>query len=140
MKLYYHPMSTYSQKVLIAFHEKDIEFKPAIVQLMNPEAREQYRKIYPMGKVPMLMVEGDHMIPESSTIIEYLDGLAGSTLIPAEPERARKTRFKERMFDFYLADSLAALFFEGLKPEDAQDLECIDTAEIPHRRDVPVHG
>ena len=99
MKLYYHPLSTYSQKVLIALHEKGLEFEPEIVHLMEPDARKRYLDIYPMGKIPMLMTGDDHMIPESSIIIEYLDGLGGPRLIPEDAEQARKTRFKDRMFD-----------------------------------------
>ena len=31
MKLYYNPISTYSQKTLLAFYEKGLEFEPNIV-------------------------------------------------------------------------------------------------------------
>ncbi len=54
MKLYYHPLSTYSQKVLIALYEKDIEFTPEIVNLMDAEDHSRYRETYPMGKAPCL--------------------------------------------------------------------------------------
>ena len=50
MKLYYNPISTYSQKTLLAFYEKGLEFEPTIVALMDPEAREAYREVYPLGE------------------------------------------------------------------------------------------
>ncbi len=47
MKLYYHPVSTYAQKAVIAFYEKSVEFAPELVNLMDEAARAAYRKIYP---------------------------------------------------------------------------------------------
>ncbi len=106
MKLYYHPISTYSQKVLIAFYEKGIEFEPNIVNLMDPNDLAKYRAVYPMGKMPCLVLDDDHLIPESSIIIEYIDGMAEPRLIDGNNEQTRKIRFKDRMFDFYLNDPI----------------------------------
>jgi len=74
MKLYYHPLSTYSQKVLIACYEKNVTFEPIKVDLMSAEGREAYEAIYPIGKIPLLNPTDDHMVPESTIIIEYLEG------------------------------------------------------------------
>ena len=128
MKLYYHPLSTYSHKVLIALYEKGLEFDGEIVNLFDPEAREQYREIYPMAKIPCLVDDDDHMVPESSIIIEYLDTKGGARLIPEDPVQARKTRFKDRMYDLYLLESVATLLFQARKPADQQDPERIANA------------
>ena len=40
MKLYYHPLSSFAQKVLIALYEKGIEFESEIVNLMDPDSRD----------------------------------------------------------------------------------------------------
>lgn len=131
MKLYYHPLSSYSQKVLIAMHEKGIEFEPQIVNLMDKEKRADYRAIYPLGKIPLIVLEDGHLIPESSIIIEYLDGLdSNARLIPKDAEAARKTRFKDRMFDLYLNDSVTTLLFQGMKPESERDPDKIATAQF----------
>ena len=56
MKLYYHPLSGYSQKVIVAFYEKGLSFDGEIVELMNPEAKAAYMKdVYPIGKVPLMI-------------------------------------------------------------------------------------
>jgi glutathione S-transferase len=89
MKLYYHPISTYSQKALIALYEKELDFEPEIVSLMNPEARQKYHEVYPMGKIPCLQLEDGHIIPEASIIIEYLDPLAEPTLIKGNADETR---------------------------------------------------
>lgn len=123
MKLYYNPLSTYSQKVLLAFYEKDVPFEPVYVDLMNPEKKAEYKKIYPMGKVPCLVRDDGWVIPESSIIIEYLDGAfsTGSKLIPSDQDLARQTRFYDRLSDLYVDDSVATLFFGGLRSPEEQN-------------------
>jgi glutathione S-transferase len=114
--LYYHPLSTPSQKALIALREKGFEFEPRIVDLEDDEERERYLKIYPMGQLPLLALNHGPIIPESSIIAEYLDGLGGARLIPKDPDAARKTRYKDRMFD-YLAAAAGVLFRQALAGE-----------------------
>ena len=127
-ELYYHPMSTYSQKVLIAIYEKDLRFTPHVVNLMKGAEREEYRKLYPLGKVPLIVLNHGPLIPESSIIIEYLDGLGGTPLISSNPDVARKTRFKDRFIDFYLTDSVGTFFGESRKPEAERNGSRIETA------------
>ncbi|HEY5624436.1 MAG TPA: glutathione S-transferase family protein [Gammaproteobacteria bacterium] len=128
-ELYYHPLSTYSQKVLIAIDEKKARFTPQIVNLMEDEERERYRKIYPMGKIPLIALNHGPLIPESSIIIEYLDGLGGRRLISENPDVARKTRFKDRFLDLYLNESITTLVFQNRKPEAERDSAKIDAAQ-----------
>ncbi len=127
MQLYYHPISTYSQKVLIALYEKGLDFDSEIVQLMDPEKNAEYREIYPMGKVPMLK-DDDHMIPESSIIIEYIDDMADPRLISGDANATRQIRFKDRMFDLYLNEAVVTILFQNMKPEEQRDAERIETA------------
>ncbi len=130
MKLYYNPISTCSQKTLLAFYEKGLEFEPNIVALMDPEAREAYREVYPLGKIPCLVLDDGHIIPESSIIIEYIDNMAEPRLIDGDAEQTRKIRFKDRMLDLYLNDSVVTLLFQSMKPEEQKDQERIDTAKF----------
>jgi len=125
MKLYYYPLSTYSQKALIAFYEKSVEFTPELVSLFDESEREAYRKIYPLGKIPLLVLDDGHWVPESSIIVEYLDThfSDGPKLIPDDPELSRQVRFKDRMYDLYLNESVAALIFESWKPEAERNQE-----------------
>ena len=71
LKLYFHPLSSFCHKVLIALYETGTPFEPRIVDLFG-EAVE-YRKIAPLGKIPVLRDEAkNRTIPETSIIIEYL--------------------------------------------------------------------
>lgn len=130
MKLYYHPLSSYAQKVLIALYEKGIEFESEIVNLMDPDSRDAYREIYPLGKVPCLQQEDGHMIPESSIIVEYIDPMAEPTLLKGDADETRRIRFKDRMFDLYLTEAVGTLLFQSMKPESEQDPERIQKAEF----------
>lgn len=114
MKLYYNPLSSYSQKVLIAFYEKQVDFEAVHVNLMTPEGQAEYAQIYPIGKVPLLKPSDDYMIPESTIIIEYLEGhtTTGTRLIPDGVDAARQVRFMDRMSDLYLNNPTVTLLFE----------------------------
>ncbi len=122
MKLYYSPLSTYSQKALMAFYEKGVKFEPEIVNLMSPEARAAYEKINAIGKVPFLKPSEDWQVPESTSIIEYLEDKFPGTpkLIPEDREQARFVRFMDRMTDLYYNEPVVELLFQkiGFRPKD----------------------
>ena len=132
MKLYYHPLSTYSQKVLMALYEKEVAFEPNVVNLFDEGVRAEYREVYPLGKIPCVVLDDGHMIPESSIIVEYLDTHFGSgtPLIPAAPDDARQVRFKDRMCDLHLNDHVASLVFERWKPEAQRSREIAERANF----------
>jgi glutathione S-transferase-like protein len=65
MEFYYNPLSTYSQKALIAFHEKGVKFEPKIVNLIDPGSRAEFEQIYPIGKLPYFKPSADYAVPES---------------------------------------------------------------------------
>lgn len=76
LTLYYHPLSSYCHKVLIALYENGIEFDRRIIDLTDAADRAELQALWPIGKFPVLR---DHArqrnLPESSVIIEYLDRL-----------------------------------------------------------------
>ncbi len=112
MKLYFHPNSPYCQKVLVAMYEKGVAFESEVVNLHDPKARAEYRKsINPLGKLPMLIREDNWVVPESSIIIEYVEGYypQAPNLIPVERDPARQSRFYDRLGDLYLIEPAIAL-------------------------------
>lgn len=131
MKLYYNPLSNYSQKVLMGFHEKGITYTPEIVSLMDPVARAAYAKINPLGKVPMLELADGYKIPESTIILEWAEQhQRGTKLIPDDPDLARRTRFHDRLADLYLANPMGTLFFDGRKPPEAREPKRVADAHV----------
>jgi glutathione S-transferase len=136
MKLYYHPLSTYSQKTVMAFHEKEVAFTPEIADILSPEGREAYKQVYPLGKVPLLVLDDGWLIPESSIIVEYLDShhSSGTRLIPEEKALARRARFHDRQFDLYVNDPMTTVFFDSRKPPEKREPERV--AQAKGRLDV----
>lgn len=129
MDLYCNPLSAFSHKTKMAFYEKDVSFNEVQVDLFDPESRQRYRELYPLGKVPCLKTPGG-LIPESTAIIEWLDQYYQvPKLIPANPDDARQVRLKDRLADLYLTSNAALLFFQNLKPVEQQDQERIATAK-----------
>jgi glutathione S-transferase len=123
MKLYYNPLSTYSQKVMIAFNEKGISYQPEFVDLSSSDARATFEKISPIGKVPFLKPSEDWQVPESTSIIEYLEDKYPDTprLIPnGTGDAVRQVRFMDRMADLYYNDPIVELLFQqiGFRPKD----------------------
>lgn len=124
MKLYFNPISSYSQKALIAFYEKGIEFTPEVVHLMDPGSRAAYAKIHPVCKVPLLEDDDGKRFPETSIIIELLDQRwpdKGPRLIPEDKQLALETRLWDRLCDNYLNDPMQKIFFDGRRPADKRD-------------------
>lgn len=98
IELYGHLFSSFTWKTLIALYEKDLPF--TFYPVTEPEGEAALARHWLPGKFPLLVHDGT-AIPESSSIIEYLDALAPgpSPLIPADPALAREARLIDRVFD-----------------------------------------
>jgi glutathione S-transferase len=124
LKLYFHPLSSFCQKVLIALYENDTPFEPHIVHLMDETSSAAFKKIWPIGKFPVLRDETKaRTIPESSIIIEYLaQHYPGRVaLMPADPEVAWKTRLSDRFYDLHVHLPMQAVVGDRLRPADKRD-------------------
>lgn len=124
LTLYFHPLSSYCQKALIALYENDTPFVPQLVDLMNETSRAEYLKIWPIGKFPVLRdAARDRLIPEASILIEYLaQHYPGrSALLPADPDEARQVRMRDRFFDLYVNDQVGKIVTDRLRPAGSND-------------------
>jgi glutathione S-transferase len=73
IKLHYHPLSTYSRRVRIAFAEKQIPHELIVVDMAARRHREQpYLSLNPYGRVPTLEEDG-LVLFESTGILNYLE-------------------------------------------------------------------
>jgi len=114
MKLYYYPLSRYSQKVLIALYEKQVPFTPVVLYPGDPQQRAELRALTPLGKVPLLVLDDGWKVPESSIIVEWLDSHApGARLIPEDRDLARQTRFHDRIADLYVSEPFGTILRES---------------------------
>jgi glutathione S-transferase len=98
---------------------------------MDEGERTAFRKLWPIGKFPLLRDEArDWTVTESSIIIEYLDQhFPGRTrFIPADPELARQMRFRDRFFDLYIHLPTQKIVGDRLRPEGSKDPHGVEEA------------
>jgi len=122
LTLYFHPLSSYCQKVLLALYENGTAFTPLQIDLREPNSRAKLTAVWPVGKFPVL-TDGDKVIPESSIIVEYLaQHYPGPVkLVPDDPDEARRTRAADRFFDLYVNDQMGRIIGDRLRPEGQKD-------------------
>ena len=121
LKLYYHPLSSFCQKTLIALYENETKFEPKLVDFSDAASRQEFLDLWPIGRFPVLMdEERDQFVPESSIIIEYLDQhYPGKTkLVPADPDIARQMRMRDRFFDLYVNVQMQKVVTDRIRPPD----------------------
>ena len=133
LTLYYHPLSSFCMKVLIALYENDTPFTPHIVDLMDPAQHAQFLEIWPVGKFPVLRDEArNRIIPETSVIIAHLDRhFPGRTkLIPDNPDRASQMNVYDRVFDNYVNLNVQRVVFDRVRPADRRDPYGVEHAKM----------
>jgi glutathione S-transferase len=131
LTLHFHPLSSFCHKVLIALYENDTPFMPQMVNLMDEGERSAFRRLWPIGKFPVLRDDArDRTIPESSIIIEYLDQYyPGKTkFIPADADLARQMRLRDRYFDLHIHMHVQKIVGDRLRPADKKDPHGVDDA------------
>jgi glutathione S-transferase len=122
LTLYFHPLSSFCHKALIALYENDIPFKPVSVDLSDEASRNSFLAIWPVGKFPALR-DDDRLIPESTSIIEYLalHHPGPSKLIPDDTEAALKTREIDRFYDLSLHVNMQKIIGDRMRPKGQND-------------------
>jgi len=102
--------SPFVRKVRVACAEKGIPYE--LVPVMPFGVSEDFKKISPLGKIPVLEVDGK-FINDSSVIVGYLEQThPASPLYPADPyERARALWFEE-YGDSAVVGAVGTIFFQ----------------------------
>jgi len=128
-RLYAHPFSSYCQKVIMAFYEKDEPFEMRPLAPDNPDAATELNALWPIERFPVLVAEG-RTIVESTAIIEWLEIHTphAPTLIPAEAEAALEVRMRDRIFDNYVMTPMQKIVFDRIRAPEVRDPYGVDQA------------
>ena len=124
LTLHAHPLSSFCHKALIALYENGTPFEPVVVNLGDQESRAAFLDIWPVGQFPVIKDEArDWLVPESSIIVEYLDQhYPGRTrFIPADPDRARQVRMRDRFFDLHVQLHMQKIVGDRIRPDGQRD-------------------
>jgi glutathione S-transferase len=121
MKLVTSLTSPYGRKVRVVLAEKKIPFQ---LQVENPWAPDSPAlAVNPLGKVPVLVLEGGVSVFDSRVIVEYLDHVSPvAHLIPSEPKSRMAVRGVEALADG-VTDAAVALFLERKRPPAQQSAD-----------------
>ena len=120
MKLTFSPASPFARKVRIAAIElgliDKIEFTPATVA--PGQANDEYSKITPLKKLPVLITDQGEVILDSYVIVEYLDELAGGgKLIPASGPTRWQVKTDHALLQGMLDSMLLCRYEKMVRPE-----------------------
>ncbi len=131
LTLYYHPLSSFCWKALIALYEHEIAFTPELIDLGDPASRGVLEQVWPIAKFPVLRDGTTGLtIPESSVIIEYLDTIATAhaPLVDKETDAALQTRLWDRFYDQYIQVPMQKIVADRIRAEDARDAQGVAEA------------
>src|SRR6266853_6710704 len=112
IKLHYHPLSTYSRRVLIALIEKQISYEPVPLDMTARKHREPpYLALNPYGRVPTLEEDG-FVLYESTAILEYLEATHPvPPLVPADARGCALIAMHMKLCDIQLARQTGIIIF-----------------------------
>ena len=119
MKLYAHPFSSYSQKVLIALYENATPFEYR--NLEDASANAELASLWPLKRFPVL-VDRDRTILETSTIVEHLQmHYPGPACLIPEGDAGIEVRMLDRVFDNYVMTPMQKIVANQIRPEPDRD-------------------
>jgi glutathione S-transferase len=121
LTLHEHPFAAYCWKPLIALYEREVPFERHFIG--GEEDRAELAKLWPPASIPVLRdEEAGETVPESTTIVEYLDGFGEAPpLVPADPAAARTARLWDRVIDGRVMTPMQKIVADALRPEESRD-------------------
>jgi glutathione S-transferase len=123
MKLAFSPGSPFARKVRIAAIELGLIDKIELftTTVAPGQPNPEYSKIYPMKKLPALILSNGDIIVDSYVIVEYLDELAGGgKLIPASGPSRWKVKSDHSMLQAMLDSMLLCRYEKMVRPQGLQ--------------------
>jgi len=89
-----HHLCPFVQRAAIALNEEGVEFERKNIDLANKP--DWFLKLSPLGKVPILVVDDETVLFESSVIAQYVNEITGGDLLSADTaEKYRQLAWME---------------------------------------------
>jgi glutathione S-transferase len=119
-KLISHHLCPYAQRAAIALLENDVQFERLNIDLNNKP--DWFLELSPLGKVPVLLVNDETVLFESSVIAEYINDVSDAGLLaPDSLERSVQRAWIE--FASQLIANIGRFY-------SAPDLQALNTARM----------
>jgi glutathione S-transferase len=124
MKLYSNPASPFARKVRVIVQELSLT---KVVEEVNVDTRnlgDDFRRINPLGKIPVLALNDGSTILDSPVICEYLNDLGGGKFFPGR-SLLRENSGHWRALTLQalgdgLCDAAVARNYEVMRPKELQ--------------------
>lgn len=99
LKLYGHPLSTCTQRVIVTLKEKGLPYELVPVNVTKQEDKERLVRegLNPFGQIPVLVEEDGHQVYESRAIARYIAlkyALQGTPLHPDPSDLKAVSKFE----------------------------------------------
>jgi glutathione S-transferase len=110
MKLFSLALSPFAARVRVAIHAKNL---PVEIVAPPPDWRTsvEFRKLNPLVRIPVLVLDDGTALAESGVIVEYLeDAYPTPSLRPTSPQDLARTRFITQVAEHYVMTSIRPLF------------------------------
>lgn len=125
MKLFSLALSPFAARVRVAVHAKNLP-----VEIVTPPSdwrtSPEFKKLNPLVRVPVLVLDDGTALAESGVIVEYLeDAYPETSLRPRSPKDLARVRFITQVAEQYVMPSIMPLF--GLFDAKARDEAAIAT-------------
>ncbi len=139
-RLYHHPLCPHSRFVRLLLGEYG--FEAELIEEKTFERREDFLKLDPAGRTPVLVEDGGFVVPGCGTIAEYFDETHGSALgdrrlLPETPQARVEVRrlldwFNRKFFDevsnWLVTEKIYKRFMPQACGGGAPDMELIRAA------------
>jgi glutathione S-transferase len=122
MKLYSHPVSPFARKARIVAHELSLK-----LEIINLDARndENFRRINPLKKIPVLVLDDGSALMDSPVICEYLNQVGGGKFFPGmsicRPNTGRWKALGLQALADGVMDAAVAWRYEMIEPEERRN-------------------
>jgi glutathione S-transferase len=130
MKLYHHPLSTFSRRIRMQLIEKGISIDEMLVDMTKAEHKGvTHRALNPYGRVPVL-VDGDFVLYESSAIMDYLEVVFPEpSLLPADAKSRALVAMHIKLCDVEFGSQTRSVIFpRRFIPRERWDMQSQEKA------------
>ena len=119
MILRFSPSSPFVRKVRIAIALLGFDKDVTIERADTTDPNDSLRKINPLGKIPVLIIEDGSAVYDSRVILDYLDDRAGGGKIVPRDSKARLAALRLQALADGILDASILTVYEGRyrKPE-----------------------
>ena len=117
LALYAHPFSSFCWKVQIVLEADGTRYEYRNVDPSNPGVMDELKSLWPLGKFPLLVDDGE-IVAETSCIIEHLQARhPGPNRWIPDGEHGRRVRFLDRFFDLHIQGNFQPSVNQAIWPD-----------------------